>query len=239
MSSGYQALQAVVFFAGFPATANAAALWNTQFSEPYSGYQPGSPVSVAQGTDGKFGFEVHHHPNRFDLIIRLASDGPGPPQGVSDLREFASVAIPRVLAMAQGATIVRAAIVTSYLSPARDQAAANQMFASAIANTSIPTEASDLSFQLNTRRASKIQTGLEINRLCRWSTAVGMEMIFHISPTGPVALPSGPQAWVLDFTMDVNTAPETRPDGAQLEALFEELIQEAVDLKKEGLTRLV
>lgn len=239
MSSGFQALHVVVFFAGFPAAANAAALWGAHFTEPYSGYQPGTPVSVAQGVEGGFAFEVHHHPNRFDLIMRLAPEGPGPAKGVSDLRKFADVLLPKVLAMASGAVVVRVGLVTNFLSSANDQAAANRMFAAAVSNNSIPEGASDLSFQINTRRSSTAQPGLELNRLCRWSTAVGMEMIFHLSPTGPVALPSGPQAWALDFAMDINSAPENRPDVSTLNALLEELVGEAETLQKEGLARLV
>lgn len=242
MKSGYISYQAAAFFAGFPRHANAAKLWSEIFDEPYGSFQTPVPqVSVASGRVGDLQVELHHQPDRYDVVTRMFDDQPGPPKTAAALEVLSAVAVDAVLRAATDATITRAASIGIWAESATSLIDANRKMAAAVPGLPTNDRFSDQMFQLNSPVSSKAQAGMVLNRLCRWNSVVGRSMVLHMGPDGPApTLPLGDDiSWALHTTVDVNCRPDARPDPALLGNLYGEFAEQIEAVIVRGYEALV
>jgi len=97
----------------------------------------------------------------------------------------------------------------------------------------LDAEAQDFFYQINRRRASEVQTSLQLNRLSRWSVA--QWQFLHGTLPGPIT-PIAEALTACRLDVDINTAPEfTRAlDSATLQAVLAELRVLMVEIYTKG-----
>jgi hypothetical protein len=241
MSPSYISFQAVVFFAGFPPKSNAATQWAEVFEEPYRNLQTPAPqLTIASGIEGGYAYELHQHPERIDVVVRLVDEQPGPPATVSNLDDLAGRAIEKLTLIMAGMTVVRISAITMASVDAKSQEEVGRLMAEAVPGVPVVDGSTDQMFQLNKPTPSNVQNGLSFNRLCRWSSAVGMEVTLQMGPHGPIgASETSVVHWSMQTMIDINTVPHIRPEFGKIPELFDEIVREAKAVATEGFKHLV
>lgn len=103
-----------------------------------------------------------------------------------------------------------------------------------------PVGSSDLHYQINRPRTSKVIEGLRVNRLCRWSVALkqGMSIGLVLSPDAAEAVggPTGPGFSACRLELDINSdGARKEPFAAnQLVPLLDEFVGLAEEIAERG-----
>jgi hypothetical protein len=94
---------------------------------------------------------------------------------------------------------------------------------------------SDFSYQINRKRNSRVIPDLSINRLSRWSVVAHQDIEMPIPPA-LTHQPLGPIYHACQLELDINTVPEFPGEfeRGQLSSIFQELIDWAVEIAREG-----
>lgn len=82
-------------------------------------------------------------------------------------------------------------------------------------------EIRDFAFQVNRRRSSQVQSGLELNRLSRWSVQEIQTVAIGLNAAAVTTTVTG---HVCHLALDINTAPEHEPEVELSTELFGELM---------------
>lgn len=235
---GFESFHTVAFFAGFAPVPDASKLWSQHFSAPYSNFnRPSAAVSVVTGEMDGLLIELQLHSNRLDLITRPKAQTNGPPPVTPDLRMLSDSAVAWITPMLSTLTVVRQATIANHSQEVSDVAAAAGRMTQILPTLPLKPTDQDISFQVSRRKPSSVQSGLQINRLCRWTTAIGVEFVIPFA--GGVASPvSGKEHYMVEEVLDVNTHPDERPNPDLIPSIYEELISEIERIHETGLSAL-
>jgi hypothetical protein len=235
---GFESFQASAFFANFPPASNAAQLWSQHFPTPYAAFsQPNPAVSVASGVVDNLQVELQLQPQRIDLVVRPQPQGMGPPPVSTSLNSLSDRAIDWLFPMLSGLTVIRQAAVATHSSEVADFVSASMRMQKLLPGLPIKDGDQDITFQLSRRTSSAVQKGLEINRLCKWSTATGLEMTVPIGLSQTSFMP-GRQHFMVEEMLDVNTHPDVRPESQHLLPIYRELVGEIERIHTNGMQSL-
>lgn len=234
---GFESVQVVAFFAGFPPVPNAAILWAQLFQEPYAQFgKPNASVTTASGVVDGVNYELQLHPSRVDVFVRPVSPQIGPPPVASNLEELSNPAVSRMNALIGNMTIVRQAVIATLHEELPDSASSVRKLLSLVPSLPVPDDAQDVTFQLSRRRSSRVQDGLKINRLCRWSTAIGVEMFVPIGDAQGTV--NGKEHFIVESFYDINTHHDNRPKPGNVTDIYGELLEEIRVLAANGVSGL-
>lgn len=95
---------------------------------------------------------------------------------------------------------------------------------------------SDFMLQVNHRRTSTTQHGIDMNRLSKWSVQVSQSMVFGVTGSGLQTLQHGQeQRYACRCELDINSVPEhVLPPSADLQALLTECTELGSELGEKG-----
>jgi len=241
MPAEIEMVQLVAFVSGAP-TDNANTLWSRLFSDPLSNFSTMGQITVATGLTNGIQLQLHVQPTRFDIIATGASPQDLPPNFPPSLQDFeATLALMRPpfdkICSENGA--VRLACVVQTHEQAVSESDASTKIGAAIP-LNVKPNSGDVTFQINVKKASYQQPGLDINRLCRWSTASIMMMPFPLqgNPAGLNVPIGGAPVWVSNVYIDVNTTAGIPISTGNIPKLTDELIQEAKNILEGGYAYL-
>lgn len=96
-------------------------------------------------------------------------------------------------------------------------------------------DSTDLIYQINRHRKSKVMQDLSLNRLSKWAVALIQPLTIQISPAGG-ALTQGSGLTACRLELDVNTAPEEQAPLPRnfLEPLLDELVALTKEIAERG-----
>jgi len=242
MPAEIETVQLVAFVSGVP-TDNANAWWPRLFQHPLTGFSTMSPATVATGLINGVQVQLHVQPTRFDIIATGAPPTGLPPSALPpSLSDFASTLAlmrPAFDTICSQNSTVRLACVVQTVEQAASENDASAQIAAAIP-LNVKPNSGDVTFQINVKKASAVQPGMDLNRLCRWSTASIMMMQLPIqgSPAGLNVPFSGAPVWVSNGYFDINTTAGTAISSGNASSLMDELIQEAKNILGGGYAYL-
>lgn len=132
--------------------------------------------------------------------------------------------------------LVRVAFGANLIQKVQNQQAGMERLAKYILAVCVdPANSSDFLYQINRRRASKLdREGLEINRVMKWS--VTQHQLFLLNPaTSGNTVPAPPESFVR-LEIDINTMQEYKGEfnRASLSETFEELVELGKEIAKRG-----
>jgi len=231
----------IVLFEAPSIPANVLDLWQRVMGAPPQGFQqpPQPGAAIATGNIANLQGALILQPGRLELnLTSPGSAGGGPPTGIADVAAAVSRAasLGRKLLGARRAN--RIGLVIELSESAIDAAGAVARFLRELPFLQVPPDASDLLFQINRQVTSSVP-GVNINRLCRWGTAVKQTVQMQLptdAPTQSLVLSS---THVLTIAFDVNTTPHQNPyTGKQSNTLLAELVQQSSQLMSKGYAQL-
>lgn len=238
MATEIESLQLVAFVSG-PPPAKAGSLWMRCLpDDPYETFLTLGPGHTsASGLVGEMRVEIQSQPNRIDFFLSGPSL-PGIPQalppvlpGLEEALEFGK---PFFRDLRGGYALTRLAAVVGAREIVRNDEQAIEKLAQCT-GFEFKTGSRETTFQTNIRTNSSVQPGLELNRLCRWAT--GILFVVQVSPTQGVQvqqpLGSGPRH-VLQTSIDINTHPDTAPDGSKADEILDELLAHVTAIMERG-----
>ena len=230
---GFESVQVVAFFTGTPGFSNAADLWSQHMGEPYTAFNKVNQVlTTASGLVDGLAYEIQLHVNRVGIVVRPGPAQMGPPPVLNDLDALVQPALARMLPILSGLNVVRQALIATIHEEVADSPSAVARLLELVPNLPVVSDAQDVSFQLSRRKQSNIQPDVRINRLCRWSGVIGVEMVFQIGDNS-TPLP-GREHHLVESFYDVNTHVDDRVRPEHVSALFDELVEEVRALDAQG-----
>jgi hypothetical protein len=233
-------VQGVLFLTPGQPQVDALKLWDRLFpGDSPDGFQRASPSpsleSSAAGERKGHRVAVSTQVGRIDLTITKAglnTPEKGPPR-VSDVLGAAERMAGLLKAMAKGNGVVRIALVVE-LGKTVPRGSEGKELLQLLKGFPFPANAMDIVVQFNSRTTSKVEPLVEINRLCTFSS--GHAGFVTNSPgvgSGVVLM-----TYYVGLKIDVNTAPETRFSGHNVDSIVDNLLSESRSIYQNGLTPL-
>jgi len=137
-----------------------------------------------------------------------------------------------------GQTPMRLALIANFSEQVADQAAATAEFARQSRLTTIPPNSADLVFAMNIRMDLPV-SGVQVNRICKWSTGVQQIVQFQVGPGAAPGL-RAQEFYMVSLQLDLNTVPQQAFfDSQQTAQIFDGLVTECEILYADPYGRLV
>lgn len=244
MAWAAQSLQFALFAPPDGRAPDALATWLSIFGSPPQKYEqenPGTPRhrAIAQGTLKQRNFTVVATMDRLDIVLSPPDLGPAPtPPVFPDVFEALKILENLALKFAGGRSGTRLALVSNFTEFVENQGAANLRVSELVNGAPIPTDATDVSFQLNVRKLDHA-TGQTINRLCRWQTQFVQMFQFQIGVSDP-AKSVFAEAHLASLMTDVNTVPTNVPlKSSEAVAIVGSIFEETRNILTSGYSYVV
>jgi len=235
-----ESIQIVAFLKGTPSL-NASVVWAEAFpGVAFANFlTPSLGYTSASAPFPDFQVELQCQAARIDLFVTPVPQQlpqPKPPSLVDfNAARTAGVEAFKNLLKTQDAARLAVVIVARELVN-NEEDAVNKLSSSLEFN--LKPGARDTSFQINIRKPSTQQPGLDFNRLCRWSAAsminINVSQFVANAQLMTTGISSAIPVYVLQSYIDVNTDPAIQIDGSLREQLLDELSAEASSILNGG-----
>lgn len=235
-----------IAFSNPPAALDAAHLWSKAFGSPPQAYASPAPgTTTANGVFNDWRVIITSVPGRVELAFLQNEASKSPmvpvaptPGSLPRFEEALAEGPGHLIKMVEGVGVVRVGLVTEHNQVCASQDEAIHSTCVDLGITPPRNGASDFAYQINLR--ADLITGLQMNRLARWGTAVIHYMAMMMAPF--LSQPQQPQPLaafhVRTLTLDVNSAAETPlTDQKALPAIWKALADETLALLSHGYAR--
>ena len=188
--------------------------------------------SVARGEIGGVSVTLAASPGRTDLILSAPTPEGGAPQVLPVLKDVdgtLTLASELFGKLPLRGEVRKVALVLELSKRVTNQYEAAQLLQKDVPFITVEKNSIDLLYQVNLQKSSKTRNDVNINRLCRWATAVKQLLQIGFVPNSPSAeqniVLSEP---VYSVVLDLSTAPEDINIAARdLYSFISELANEA------------
>jgi hypothetical protein len=192
-------------------------------------------VDVGNQNDMRVMLQSKQLENRVDLLFDVLEGSDGNQMAYVDAIKFYKQVAPKLLAREEFKNVIRLAFGAIIVLPAHDAVSGYKTLCNYLNFDIEYGEAKDLMYQINRPRQSKSVSGIEINRLSKWSVATKFSQKFSITPHGAMAEAAELVSVGCLLDLDINNTPtDTSIPKSNLLALSDELVSLADEIIKEG-----
>jgi hypothetical protein len=200
-------------------------------------------LSSASGHVPGIVLTVQLQPGRLDAIFTAPEDDIGDEDGVPLLDTEAVfdlfVGKAEAISTSLGGSL-RLAVVANLVKPSVDESAACASFLEAIGYDLGVSDARDLLFQVNRRKALEA-TNVEMNRIMRFGVSAFQKFVFQLelqTPGTGTSLPISKQNFGMVLTLDFNTVPTGQViESERCAPIFKEILEELKRVALNGSPR--
>ena len=204
-----QSLRTVIFTRSDQPNHEAKAIYSRVVQSEPESYGGQGPVTVAAGLRDGLRISVNTQPFRIDLALS-AIDPPenmmGQPPPIGDVEAATELLRSLSLLAVEGLTVIRAAAHRNLEIELQEGVSGAVLLNEIFRKSLFSEEDADLIYQVNRKRASAVEEGLQINRLGRWRTEARNVLLFRVGQDGGPPTAQGQAVSLLVFSADVNTA---------------------------------
>jgi hypothetical protein len=232
-----ESLQGVLFPQPGGLQDDALTLWNTLFPaqnpESFNGgaSMPGLQSSASGQQDG-YSITLTTQVGRIDVLIRKAMNigfmADSPPS-IDNLELATNLLVSVMMRVASGKAITRVAIIVQSMKPLT-LGAERAEFAQLLPEFPFPERSSDIVVQFNSPKQFASFPSLQMNRMLAWQQ---VQMGFVQSSPGQMGGQISLKPFI-EMKVDLNTAPNMQFPPDQINAIVDELKNEALDLCTNG-----
>jgi len=201
--------------------------------------QIGAPA-FAHGPSGPYQAGLIAQATRLELALTAKPLATGQPDSIKNIDSAIVHGSSIAKAIMQNLSVNRIALIVEATETVSDNAAGVARLVKELPFLKLPPNASDLTFQLNCKIATPIAKSVEINRLCKWSTATKQLLQIQVSGTS-----AGQNAFIVSttpvygFTIDLNTSESVNNFSSQeCDAIVDTLVNESKQLLVSGYAHL-
>ena len=218
MTWAAESLHCVLFSQVSPGIPDALQPWLRTFGGNPQSFQQlptqGGGGAHATGTVGNYQGTIVAQAGRLELILSSSSQSANAPPVIDDIRSAVTSLHHYIPQFAAGETPIRVAMLVNLSKRVVDETMAAREFGRETHLNDLPPGSRDLTFALNIPRPSPIQ-GVDINRICKWSTGVQQMLQFQIGVGGAAPGLVTQSFVVISLHLDLNTTPRQNPFTAQ------------------------
>lgn len=223
---------------------NVLALWQDAFGGtlPQGFQQPqqlGAPA-FAHGTSGAFRAALVAQSGRLELALTANPVASGQPGTIKDIHDAIVHGSIIAKAIMHKVPVNRIALVVEATETVPDNAAAVARLLAELPFLKLPSDASDLLFQVNSKLSTQVAHNVEMNRICKWITGTKQTFQMQVGGTStsqkPIVLYSTP---IYGFTIELNTSGNVNDlTSTECDTITDKLVDEAKQLLTGGYAYL-